>query len=310
MFLNDYVLSIIVMVILWAGLSGSWNILSGYMGQLSLGHVAFMGIGAYTSTILFLEYGISPWIGMFVGGALSVAIAYGIGIVTFRLKGPFFSMATIGVAEVFRNIALYWRDVTKGSVGVTIPYEPGFFNLVFTSKWSYIFVALLYLIVVLYITYRMENSRFGYFLRSISQDDHASECLGVDTMKMNLKALAISSFLTSIGGTIYAQYIMFIDPESIFSFSHSIQMVIICVLGGMGTIWGAVAGSILITPLSHFLQDLLRNFGSGLYLVLYGAILIVVVLYLPKGIIGLIQGLKRRRKKVVINEKRKVEING
>jgi branched-chain amino acid transport system permease protein len=311
MILNDFTLSIIVLILLWAGLSGSWNILCGYMGQLSLGHVAFMGIGAYTSSILFLDYKISPWIGMLVGGLLSVLIAYVIGYATIRLKGPFFSMATIGISEVLRNIALLWRDVTKGSVGVTIPYQPGLGNLVFESKWGYILVISVYLILVIYITHRMENSRFGYYLRSISQDEHAAECLGVDTMKMNLRALAISAFLTSLGGTLYAQYIMFIDPESMFTFSLSIQMVIIAVVGGMGTVWGPLLGSILITPLSTFLQDFLRNFGSGLYLVIYGLILIIVVLYLPKGIAGLIQSQMRKKRRIKANgKKRSVGANG
>jgi branched-chain amino acid transport system permease protein len=296
MIFNDYILSIIILIILWAGLAGSWNILSGYMGQLSLGHVAFMGIGAYTSSILYLDYNISPFIGMIVGAILSAIIAYIVGYATLRLKGPFFTMATIGIAEVFRNIALLWRDVTKGSIGITVPYNPSFINMVFESKWSYIVLVLLYLLIVMFITYRMENSRFGYFLRSISQDEHAAECLGVNTMNMNLKALAISAALTSVGGTIYAQYIMFVDPESIFSFSLSIQMVIVAVFGGMGTVLGPIAGSILITPLSHFLQDLLRDYGSGLYLVFYGLILILVILYMPKGIVGLVNSWTKKRR--------------
>jgi branched-chain amino acid transport system permease protein len=287
MILNDFVLSMIILIALWAGLAGSWNLLSGYIGQLSLGHVAFMGIGAYSSGILFTTYNVSPLIGMAVGILVSVLVAIIVGFATFRLKGPFFSMATIGIAEVLRNIAHLMKDVTKGSIGLTVPYKPGLENLVFESKWGYIGLCIVYLIIVMAVTYFINNNRFGYHLRSIAEDETAAECLGVNALTMKLKAFAISAALTSMGGTIWVQYVMFVDPESIFSFAYSIEMVILAMLGGAGTVIGPLLGSLLITPLTYILQEALRDYGSGLYLVIYGLILILVVLYLPKGLVGL-----------------------
>lgn len=303
MILNDFMLSMIILIALWGGLAGSWNVLSGYIGQLSLGHVAFMGIGAYTSSILFSTYSVSPFIGMLAGVLLSVLVAIIVGFATFRLKGPFFSMATIGIAEVLRQVALLMKDVTKGSIGLTVPYKPSFVNMVFESKWGYIGLCVAYLLIVMAVTYIINNNRFGYFLRSISEDETAAECLGVNALSMKLKAFAISAALTSIGGTIYAQYIMFVDPESMFSFSYSIEMVILAMLGGVGTVIGPLLGSLLITPLTYILQEALRDYGSGLYLVIYGLILILVVLYLPKGLVGLMKDIRLNLKRRSVGEK-------
>lgn len=297
MVISDFVLSILVLIALWAGLAGSWSILSGYIGQLSLGHVAFMGIGAYTSSILFVTFGISPFIGMIIGAFLSILVAVIVGFTTFRLKGPFFSMATIGIVEVLRQICLLLKDSTQGTIGLTIPYQPSFANMIFESKWGYIGLGVVYFLIVMGVTFWINRSRFGYFLKSISQDEGAAECLGVNPLKMKLTAFILSAALTSIGGTIYAQYVMFIDADSMFSFAYSIEMVIIAMLGGVGTVIGPLAGSVIITPLSYILQDALRDYGSGLYLVAYGLVLILVVLYLPNGIVGWWKDVKISQKR-------------
>jgi branched-chain amino acid transport system permease protein len=283
---SDYYLDILIMILLWAALAAAYNISGGYAGQFSLGHSVFMGLGAYTSTILFWKLGISPWIGMLPGAVLAAVMALLIGGVCFRLRGPFLGLATLASTEVIHIIAVNWRSLTRGSEGIGIPFKPGLANFIFDNKTSYFYFAVLLCGGTILITWLISRSRLGYYLVAVRENQEAARALGVNTTLMKIVALVISAVLTALGGTFYAQYILYIDPSSLISFDVSIQFPLIAVVGGIGTIFGPLLGAAIMVPLTQILRSTLSGTLSGLDLGLYGLILMLVVLFLPHGLIG------------------------
>ncbi len=283
---NPFYEDIIVSSYFFATMALAWNLVGGFAGQISLGHTAFFGIGACTSTLLYLHFAITPWLGMLAGGVLSALVAIGIGIPCFRLKSHFFALATIAIGEVLRFLASYWRGLTQGGVGLLIPFKPGFENFMFKSKIPYAYLALVMMLVMLLICYYIRNSRFGFHLISLREDQDAAESLGVKTSRCKLIALIISAFFTSLAGTFYAQYILFIDPSTVFSLPHSIELALFAIIGGLGTVVGPIYGAFLLTPLDVFLRAWLGGVSAGLNFIVYGLVLMVAVKYFPLGISG------------------------
>lgn len=281
---NRYFQDIVIMTFLWAGLACSWNLYSGYCKRLSIGHAAYLGIGAYSSTLLFVNFGISPWIGMLVGGVISAAAALIIGGTTLRLKGTFFVLSTIAFAEILKVLAITSKDITKGALGVFIPYQPGFVNMIWGSKIPYAFLTWIYMIIALLICVKLEKSRLGYSLIAVGENQEASENLGVNSSRTMLIAFVMSAVLTSFGGTLYAQYIMFIEPSSVMSLMNSINFILLAITGGMGTAFGPMVGSFILTPVSNLLRGYLSSV-SGLHTFVLGLILIAVLLFRPDGIL-------------------------
>lgn len=286
---NPFILHVMIMILLYAALGGAWNIIGGFGGQLSLGHAAFFGVGAYSCVLLNLYYGVNPWIGMVIGTVITAVFAVAVSYPCFRLHGPFFTLATIAFAEVLRILAIYFKDFTKGSVGITIPLKPGLINFTFREKAPYVYIALIFMVGVFLISYWIEKKRFGYQLAAVREDEDAAESLGTSTPLVKLKASILSAILTSIGGVFYAQYILFIEPYSEFSLDFSIQFALIPMIGGMGTSIGPVIGSFVLTPLQELLRAWLGGKLAGLHLVIYGCTLIVVVIFMPQGIVGIIK---------------------
>ncbi len=290
-----FFIHILIMIFLFAVLGSAWNLIGGYGGQLSLGHAAFFGIGAYTSTMLLRSFGLSPWIGMLAGGFLAVIMSLLLGAICFRLRGPYFTIATIGLAEVLRLVTLHFRGWTSGAIGLTIPFKgdaPLLFQ--FSSKIPYYFIFLLLLVLVLYIVHRVENSRLGNYLLAIGQDQDAAEALGINSPKAKRQALYLSSILTGICGTFYAQYVYFIEPESVFGLGLSIQIALVAILGGVSTLWGPVIGAILIESLTQFTQYAFAGTIYGLEQIIYGSLLVVIILYRPLGLIESVRNLYSR----------------
>lgn len=285
---------LLILVFLYAALASAWNLVGGYAGQFSLGHAAFFGIGAYTSSLLFVRYQISPWAGMLAGVALATLLALGIGYLTIRLRGPFFTLATIAFSEVLLILAVFFRDVTRGSEGLSIPFTPATANMMFHGKLPYVYLMLFLMLTVLAISFWVERSPMGYRLIALREDEAAAEAVGVDTLRAKLTATALSAALTAVCGTFYAQYFLWLEPQYAFSLDLSTQVALMAIIGGMGTVWGPVLGSALIIPLSLFLRGALGNAHSGLYLIIYGALLIVVVLFLPEGMVAAIRHLYQR----------------
>jgi branched-chain amino acid transport system permease protein len=286
---NAFYEDIIVSSFFFGAMAMAWNLIGGFAGQISLGHTAFFGIGAYTSTLLYLHYGLSPWLGMLAGTILSVLVAIGIGIPCFRLKSHFFALATIAIGEVLRFLAAYWRGLTQGGVGLLIPFKPGFENFMFKSKVPYAYIALVLMLVVLMICYWIRYSRFGFHLISLREDQDAAESLGVKTSRDKLKVLITSVIFTSICGTFYAQYILFIDPFTVFSLGISVELALFAIIGGLGTVAGPILGAFLLTPLDVFLRAWLGGISAGLNFIVYGLVLMVAVKYFPLGISGWIR---------------------
>ena len=286
---NPFVLHLLIMVLFYAALGGAWNIIGGFAGQLSLGHAAFFGVGAYSCVLLNLYAGLNPWAGMVVGMLITSVFAAAISYPSFRLRGPFFTLVTIAFAEVLRILVIYFKDFTKGSAGITIPQKMGLANFAFREKEPYLYIALSFASGVFLISYFIEKSRFGYHLIALREDEDAAESLGVNTSRTKLKAAVLSAALTSIGGVFYAQYILFIEPYSEFSLDLSIQFALVPMIGGMGTAAGPIIGSFVLTPLQELLRSWLGGRYAGLHLVIYGCILMLVVIFMPQGILGLIK---------------------
>jgi len=286
---NSFYQDLIIMIFFWGTLAAAWNLLGGFAGQISLGHAAYFGIGAYTSTILYLNFGLSPWLGMFAGAGVSIMVALIVGLPCFRLTSHFFALATIAFAEVLRLLASFWRGLTNGGVGLLIPYEPGFKNFIFEGKLAYTYIILAMLLAILFVTYVLKKSRFGYYMVALREDQDAAESLGVNIIRYKMITLIISVFFTSIGGTFYAQYYAFIDPDIVFALNLSIQLALLSIIGGVGTIFGPILGACFLTPLDVFLRGWLGGVLSGLNFVIYGLVLIIAVRYFPIGIFGWLQ---------------------
>ena len=283
---NEFYLDLIVMIFFWATLAGAWNILGGFAGQISLGHTAYFGIGAYTSTLLYLNFSLSPWIGMLAGVGLSILVALVVGYPCFRLSSHFFALATIAFAEVLRMLSAYWRGLTKGGLGLLVPFKPGFEYFMFNNKLAYAYIALAFMLLMIFVTWAIKRSRFGFYLISLREDQDGAESLGVNTHRCKTVALIISVVFTSVMGTFYAQYFQFIDPEICFSISLSIQLALLSIIGGLGTLLGPVMGAFLLTPIDVLLRGWLGGVFAGLNMIVYGAILIVAVMYFPIGVGG------------------------
>ncbi|MDI3535155.1 MAG: branched-chain amino acid transport system ATP-binding protein livM [Thermosediminibacterales bacterium] len=282
---NPFYIHNMILIFFYAALSSAWNIIGGFAGQISLGHAAFFGIGAYTSAILYVDFGISPWIGMLAGGVLAMLVAAGISYPCFKLRGPFFTLSTIAFGEVVRLLVSYFRDITRGAVGLLVPFKPGIGNLMFRGKIPYYYFALILMILVVVVSKKISVSRMGFYLTSLREDEEGAQAIGINTSLYKLWAVMISAFFAGIAGVFYAQYILFIEPESVFSSAMSTQFALMSIIGGMGTVAGPVVGSFILTPLSEFLRSTLGGSFQGLHFAIYGVLLIIVVILMPQGIV-------------------------
>ena len=294
---SSFALDILIRILLFAFIGTAWNLLGGYAKQLSLGHAAFFGLGAYTSTLLQIDFGISPWIGMVAGGVVGMLASLPIGWLCFRLRGPYFAIATIATAQVLMLVFLKFRDFAWGAEGTTIPnlgYAP--LMMQFEGKAPYYYIVLGLLAIALVITAWIERSRIGYYLVAIGEDEDAAEAVGVDVFRVKRDIYMISSFLTALAGTFYTQYIYFIDPQTAFNFSISIEAALVSIVGGIGTLWGPVIGTMLLETTSALLQSWLGSSIGGVQLTVYSLILMAVILWRPTGIMGYVAEVYMRRR--------------
>lgn len=289
-----YAQNLIILTILFAGLAQAWNILGGYCGQISLGHALYFGIGGYVSTLLFVQGGIPPTLGMFVGGLVGGLTALLVGWPCFRLSGHYYAIATVVVGEIGYLLFLNW-DFVGGASGVYVPLKAdSLINLQFRiSKLPWHYVALAFAAAAWLVAWVIEGSRWGYSWRAVKDDVTAARSLAVRVFPSKMAAAAISGFLAGVGGAIYAQYVGYIDPDSIMAGNLSILIALPAVLGGVGTLWGPLIGSAVLIPLSELSRSYLGGSGSGVDLMIYGALIIVVALARPQGLVSLL-GLRSR----------------
>ena len=287
LFLDNYALGIFVMIFFWAYVGQSWNVLTGYTGHISLGHALYIGIGAYATTFLAQTFGLTPWVGMFLGGVIAVAIALFLGFLGFRfgLRGVYFVIMTIAFAELAR-LAVSHIEALGSFTGIFLDFNPSFYNFQFRGNIPYYYIALAFVVASLIAVRILEVSKVGRFIVAIREDEEAAQALGVNTFKYNMIAIAISAFMTSLAGAFYANYIFYLHPNSLFGMSMSIELILRPIVGGLGTLFGPIIGSIILTPLSEISRAYFAKGGlEGLHLILYGVVAILVVLFMPKGII-------------------------
>jgi branched-chain amino acid transport system permease protein len=285
---SNFALDVFIRILLFAFVGVAWNLMGGYAKQLSLGHAAYFGLGAYTSTILMIDFDVSPWIGMLAGGVVAALASLPIGALCFRLRGPYFAIATIATAQVLMLLFLKFRDFAWGAEGTTVPnLGSAPLMMQFETKAPYYYIALALLALGLFITHRIERSWMGYYLVAVGEDEDAAEAIGVDALRIKRNIYMISAFLTALAGTFYVQYIYFIDPNTAFSFNVSVEAALVSIVGGIGTLWGPVVGTVLLEASSALLQSWLGGGHGGVQLTVYSLILIAVILYRPNGLIGL-----------------------
>lgn len=286
---SQYVLSIAVMTLLYAYLALSWNVLGGIAGQLSLGHSAYFGIGAYASTWFFVHMGLSPWIGMWIGAALAIVAAVIVGISSLHLRGAYFALATIASAMVLKTLVENADDLLGGPRGMEVTLlrdAPWQFQS--TSKEFYYVIVLVFVAVALLVNWRILRSRYGYYLAAVRNDQDAALALGVPTTRYKLYAAMISAAMTAIGGTFYAQFVLFVSPDKVFGANLGVVIAVVCIIGGRGTLWGPVLGALLLLPS----EELARSFSGGLLgadMMLYGLLLMLVIWYEPRGLVAIFQ---------------------
>jgi len=281
------------LVLLYAIAASAWNIVGGYAGQVSVGHVVFFGCGAYAAMGSYAKFGLSPLFGIPGGIVLAVALAAIIGVPTLRLSGHYFSMATIAVAETMRLIVTNteWLGAAVGLSGPTVPRNV--FDLSFLSSLPYYYLFLAVLAITLLVTWWMTNSRMGFYLRAIKDSERAARSLGAPASRTKLYAYMLSAALTSVAGALYAMMFGFVDPESGLGILISVKILIMAALGGAGLLFGPLVGAAILVPLEEISNSWLGGKGAGLTFVVYGAIIVVIARFQPGGLLSLFTGRRK-----------------
>ena len=285
----------ITLVLLSAISASAWNLVGGYALQISIGHAVFFGVGAYTPLVFYQHWGLVPLAGIPVALLISVAVAVVVGTPTFRLRGHYFAMTTLAVAELVRIVVTNWNFV-GGAVGQMGPAVPRtMWDLTFRSSVPYYYLFLGVLAVLLGLTYWLSLNRMGYYLRAIGSDERAARSLGVPVLRYKLIAFMLSAGFTSLAGSLYALMVGFIDPTSGFGILISVEIVITAALGGAGTLLGPLLGAVILVPLQTMTNSIFGGGGTGLTYILYGGIIIVIARFEPGGLLQIWRRLQFRR---------------
>ena len=288
-------LNTLILVLMAAQIGVAWNMVGGYAGQVSLGHSAFYGLGAYASTLLTIKLGVNPWIGVLAGGAVAVLLSLAFGWSCFRLKGHYFAMATIAVAELVQIFFTEW-EYGGAAVGLYVPMaKQGWLWMNFATKLPYYWLALSLLLITLAVNFGIERSYLGYYLRAIKDEPDAARSVGVNIARYKQIALSISAFFTALGGSLYAQKELYIDPNSVLSTALSIKMALVAILGGVGTLFGPVIGAVVLTTVEEGSRILFGGTGRGTDVIIYAILIIVIAVFYPNGIMGWMRNFKERR---------------
>ena len=294
---DAYFLDSLVLILLWGALSAAWNVAGGYAGQVSIGHASFFGIGAYSAALMVVRFGRGPWLGMFVGVILSIGAGFIIGFLSNRLKGPYFALSTIAFSQVLLIGVSRWRGFTAGGEGIPVPFRPGLATLGL-GHVGWVYMALAIALVCYAVEVYLERSRVGYQLAGVREDEDAAEALGIATRRLKVGAITLSAALTSVCGSLWAQYVGFVDPSYVFSVDLSVRFALNAIIGGMGTALGPFLGSLLITSLETYLRATFSGVKAGftgIYLIIYGTALILVVRFVPEGLAGIATRIGMRR---------------
>ena len=283
---SAFLIHIFVTICVFAALSTAWNIVGGYAGQLSLGHMMFYGIGAYTTSLLVTHFGLTPWIGMWIGAVLAAVVGAAVGYPCFRLRGPFFSLSTIAFLEVIRLLSIHFVGLTGGSAGLIVPLKLGWAWMVFSDKVNYLYIAFSLLLLCLGVSLAIRQSRLGFYLTAVREREDAALAAGINNSNVKLKAVVVSAMLTALIGAFHAMYLTFLEPATMFSLGTSIEVAMFSLIGGLGTVAGPLLGTVLVVPLAEMARGWLGASASGLHGVVYGTVLVLITLTLPAGLVG------------------------
>jgi branched-chain amino acid transport system permease protein len=320
---STYAMHMMILIFISVIMGSSWNILGGFTGQYSVGHAAYFGVGAYTTLVLMQSRGIAPWIGVWVGAGAALITALIIGSICFRLRGPYFVLASIAVAEIFRVSALNLKDVTNGAEGVLVTeIAPLMIGKVMITDWvskiPFYYTSLVFALVIIVVSWLVRTSKLGYLFLAVREDQDAAHSLGINLTLYKNSALAISAVFTALAGSVYGLYVGFIDPSTVLSLELSVQIVTICIIGGIGTIMGPVVGALVLVPLAEILRSnlvtdaliragivsaespvgvFLKEHLSHAHVLIYGILVVVVILFMPEGILGFVRKVSARKAK-------------
>jgi branched-chain amino acid transport system permease protein len=313
---KPYVLHMGVLLFLAVIQGQAWNVVGGYAGQYSVGHAAYFGVGAYVTVMLLEVNKIAPWWGVWAAMAAAVLLSLVIGSITFRLRGPYFVLASISVAEIIRLATLYFKDLTRGAEGFLlgdIPTLNLFGNeIMFFGKRPFYFMGLGLAVVTVAVNWIVQHSKLGYYFQAIREDQDAAHSLGINLSFYKNVALSISAAFTALAGGFYAMFVKFIDPNTVFGLDVSVQIVLLCIIGGIGTIVGPVIGAVVLVPLSEILRNpkglvqvgvlapdsgfvtFVERYLSNAHLLVYGILVVLVILFAPEGVLGVIRRVTAR----------------
>lgn len=296
---DAFLLDGLVLILLWGAVASAWNVAGGYAGQISLGHSAFFGLGAYSAALLGTRWDLSPWVGVLVGALAATAAGLAIGYLSNRLRGPYFVMATIAFSQVLLIVASRWRGFTAGSEGIPVPFRPGFWTLGIADKRAWVYLMLGLAVALYLVQVYLERSRRGFQLAAVREDEDAALSLGVPARRLKVAAIAASAALAAVAGALWAPYVGFVDPFYVFSVDLSVRFALAAIIGGLGTALGPFLGAALITTLETYLRARFGGVGAGLvgiYLIIYGCALVLVVRFAPQGLVGWLRERWRRRR--------------
>jgi len=277
----------LMMALYAALLAQAWNLLGGYGGQFSFGHALFFGTGAYVQVLAQTQGALNAWLALACAVAAASAIGTAVGALSFRygLRGSYFALVTLAFAEVFRILAVT-AGFTGGGVGLMLPLRPSAANLQFATRQGSILVVLGFVVAALLVTAWLRHSRFGAWLQAVRDNENAARALGVDPLRVKLGAIALSAGFMGAGGAFYVQVFQYIDPNIAFGPATSVEALVAAIVGGLGTLWGPVLGAVMLHALAEFTRNLFGE-SPGLNMVIYGIVLMLIVLFLPRGLSGL-----------------------
>ena len=297
---SSYTLQIFITVFIAVYFSSCWNIIGGYAGQFALGNVLYVGVGAYTAGI-FMQEGLSPWLALIVGGVIAVVIAIAVSILCFRLSGTYFALATVAFLYMARYLMLgtdkFLGFDTNGGLGITIHWIGGFKYMQFTEKRAYYYIFLVLVVIVLLVSDYIRKSRAGMYMSAIKTNQGAASTIGINVVRYKMYAQCACAFFMAVGGAAYVIYLMVVDPYKVLGYDMSLEIMMYAVIGGVGTLWGPVIGAASLTVLSEFLRIQFGDKIAPMSLVAYGLIMILIIMFAPDGMMGLVYRIGEKIKK-------------
>ena len=289
---SQFFFNLITLIMIWSINGMGWNVIGGYCGQVSNGHAMFYAVGAYTVGVCVSKFGLTPWIALPLGMVLAAALAFVMGKPLLRLKGHVFAISTMALAESFRIIFNNWKWV-GGATGIFIMSKGKnpWLSMQFKDIRNYVYIYTIFMVIVLLVIKYLDKSKFFYYLRTIKGNELAAESIGIDAAKYKNRAFMLSAAIVALGGGLYAQYILYIDPSTLLTLNISMMIVLVAVMGGVGTVEGPILGAVILQTISEYSRKYLGTLG-GVDLVLYGVLVILIVLFIPGGILSVFKKRK------------------